>query len=156
MKDFKSELTGNRIVINPASFGEVLKLKNVLFGELKSHSLGLKLTGNTNELLNKEIDFTAVLDFLKDVLIGADISEEVDAALWACLKNCTYQTTYRIDKDLFDKVPEAREDYYEIIISCIEENLRPFIKSLVSKWSTLAPKLGESQALSVIFQQTKV
>ena len=91
MKDFKSELTGNRIVINPASFSEAIRLKNVLFGELKSHSLGLKLTGNTNELLQKEIDFTAVLDFLKNVLIGADISEDVNSALWACLKHCTYQ-----------------------------------------------------------------
>lgn len=156
MKDFKSELTGNRIVINPASFSEAIRLKNVLFGELKSHSLGLKLAGNTNELLQKEIDFTSVLDFLKDVLIGADISEDVNNALWDCLKHCTYQTTYRIDESLFDKVPAAREDYYEIIISCIEENLRPFIKSLVSKWKTLAPKIGESQALSLLFQQTKV
>lgn len=153
MKDYKSELTGNRIVINPASFGESVRLKNVLFGELKSHSLGLKLIGNTNDLLNKEIDFTALLDFLKDVLIGVDISDDVNAALWACLKHCTYQTTYRIDADLFDKVPEAREDYYEIIFTCIEENLRPFIKCLVSKWKTLAPKIGESQALNVIFQQ---
>lgn len=153
MKDFKSENTGNRIVINPASFSEAIKLKNVLFAELKTHSLGLKLTGNTTELINKDIDFTSVLDFLKNVLIGADISEDVNNALWVCLKHCTYQTTYKIDESLFDKVPEAREDYYEIIISCIEENLKPFIKSLVSKWKTLAPKLGESQALSVIFQQ---
>lgn len=156
MKDFKSELTGNRIVINPASFSEVKRLKNVLFGELRSHSLGLKLTGNTNELLNKEIDFTALLDFLKNVLIGADISENVESALWDCLKHCTYKTTYRIDEGLFDQVPEAREDYYEIIISCIEENLKPFIKSLVSKWRTLALKLGESQALSLLFQQMTV
>ena len=77
----------------------------------------------------KDIDFSAMLDFLKDVVIGADISEDVEAALWACLKHCTYQTAHRIDEELFDKVPAAREDYYEIIISCIEENLRPFIKS---------------------------
>lgn len=156
MKDFKSELTGNRIVINPASFGEVKKLKNVLFNEIRNQPLGLKLVGNTNNVLDKTIDFTAVIDFFKNVLIGADISEEIETALWACLKHCTYQTTYRIDEDLFDKVPEAREDYYEIIISCIEENLTPFIKSLVSKWKTLAPKLGESQALNVIFQQMTV
>lgn len=153
MKDFKSDLTGNRIVINPASFVEAKNLKNVLFSQLKNNSLGIKLTGNTSELLNKEMDLTALLDYLKDVLIGADISEDVEKALWECLRHCTYQTTYKIDESLFDKVPEAREDYYEIIISCIEENLKPFIKSLVSKWSTLAPKLGENQALNVIFQQ---
>ena len=116
----------------------------------------MKLVGNTNDILNKTIDFTAVIDFLKNIFISADISEDIEAALYACLKHCTYQTTYRIDESLFDKIPEAREDYYEIIISCIEENLTPFIKSLVSKWKTLAPKLGESQALSVIFQQMTV
>ena len=72
------------------------------------------------------------------------------------LKTLHLSTTYRIDESLFDKVPAAREDYYEIIISCIEENLHPFIKSLVSKWKTLAPKIGESQALSVVFQQMRV
>ena len=153
MKDFKSENTGNRIVINPAPYCEAKKLKNVLFSEIRKYPLGLKLTGNSNELANKEIDLTALFDFLKNVLISADISEDVEDALWACLKHCTYQTTYRIDESLFDNVPAAREDYYEIIISCIEENLTPFIKSLVSKWKTLAPRLGNSQALNVIFQQ---
>ena len=156
MKDFKSELTGNRIVINPAPFGEVKKLKNVLFNELKKNQLGIKLTGDTQNLLDRNLDFTAMIDFIKNVLIGVDISEDVESVLWECLKHCTYQTTYRIDETLFDKVPEAREDYYEIIISCIEENLTPFIKSLVSKWQTLAPKLGESQALNVIFQGLSV
>lgn len=152
MKDYKSELTGNRIVINPASFAEAIKLKNTLFAEIKKYPLGLKLSGASNNLLEKDIDFTALIDFLKNVLVGADISEEINTALWDCLKHCTYQTAHRIDANLFDKVPEAREDYYDIIISCIEENLTPFIKSLVSKWQTISPKLGASQTLSVLFQ----
>lgn len=155
MKDFKAENTGNRIVINPASFAEARKLKDVLISQLKKYPIGLKLSGGSTDFINKDIDFTAVIDFLKNILVEIDTSEELNNALWACLKHCTYQTTHVIDENLFDTVPEARADYYEIMISCIEENLSPFIKSLVSKWKTLAPKLGENQLLGAIFQEVK-
>lgn len=150
MRDFKAQNTGNRVVINPAPFKSATNLKKVLLKEIKSNSIGLKISGNEN-ILDKNIDFTGVIDFLKDVLIGADISDEVNASIYECLEYCTYKTTEKITEDLFDRIPEAREDYYEIIIACIEENLQPFIKSLVSQWSILAPKLGKSQALNVLF-----
>ena len=59
----------------------------------------------------------------------------------------------KITLDLFDTNPEIREDEYEIKLKCIEENFRPFVKSLASQWSILAPKIGESQALNVILAQ---
>ena len=152
MKDFKTQNTGARVVINPAHYKKVVNLRKVLLKEIKQNSIGLKLTGN-EEVLEKTLDFSGVLDFIKNVLIGADTSEEVENAIFDCLSYCTYNTTLKIDQDLFDKEPEAREDYYEIIISCIEENLKPFIKSLVSQWSILAPKLGKSQALSLVLAQ---
>jgi len=153
MKDFKTQNTGARVVINPAPYKTVLNLKRVLLKEIKQNSIGLKITGNEENLLEKSLDFTGCIDFMKNVLIGADISEDVEIAIFDCLKYCTYNTTQKIDQDLFDNNPESREDYYEIIISCIEENLRPFIKSLASQWSILAPRLGKSQALNVILAQ---
>lgn len=150
MKDFNTTNTGARVVINPAPYKLAINLKKVLLKEVKNNSIGLKITGNNENLLEKTLDFTGCIDFIKDALIGADISEEVNNAIFDCLAYCTYQTTNKIDEALFDKFPEAREDYYEIIISCIEENLKPFIKSLVSQWSILAPKLGENQALNVL------
>ena len=153
MKDFKTQNTGARVVINPAPYKKVVNLRKVLLKEIKQNSIGLKLTGKEEDVLEKTLDFSGVLDFIKNVLIGADTSEEVENAIFDCLSYCTYNTTLKIDQDLFDKEPEAREDYYEIIISCIEENLRPFIKSLVSEWSILAPKLGKSQALSLVLAQ---
>ena len=64
--------------------------------------------------------------------------EDFEEAIFNCLQYCTYKSTYKIDRDLFDneQIPEAREDYYEIIYLCVEENLRPFIKSLISTWKT--------------------
>lgn len=153
MKDFEAKNTGNRIVINPAPYKTVLNLKRVLLNEIKNNSIGLKVSKDTNNIYEKSIDFTGCIDFIKNVFIGAETSEEVEKALNECLAYCTYKTTYKISPALFDSEQDAREDYYEIVISCIEENLKPFIKSLVSEWSALAPKLGESQILNVIFAQ---
>lgn len=150
MKDFKAANTGKRVVINPASYKEVKELKKVILQVIEKHPLGLKLLGQTNNIMEKQIDFSQLLDFIKNIVIGMDTSEEVENALFNCLRHCTYDTTKIINEELFDEVIEAREDQYEIFVACIEENLTPFIKSLVSMWNTLAPKLGNSQALATI------
>jgi hypothetical protein len=67
-----------------------------------------------------------------------------------------YDGTRKINEDLFDDEQykeKIREDYYEIYFKCIEVNLAPFIKSLVSMWKTLAPKIGENPTLNVILAQ---
>ena len=138
MKDFKIQNGQKRVVINCATIKEVQNLKKVIFNELKKSPLGVKLTNGPESLFDKEIDFTGVIDFIKNTLIGIDISEEFEQAIFDCLKHCTYDTVYKIDESLFDndQVPEAREDYYEILYTCVEENLRPFLKSLVATWKT--------------------
>lgn len=138
MKEFNSANTSNSIRINCAPMKDVQRLKQVIFSELKKSPIGIKLANGDKSLLEKEIDFTGVIDFIKDTLIGIDTSEEFLDAVFACLSYCTYKKVYKIDEELFDRedVPEAREDYYEIIFACIEENLRPFIKSLISVWKT--------------------
>ena len=135
--EYTSINTGNLITINCAPAKTVKRLKAVILKELKATPLGLKLLGE-NSLLEREIDFMGVIDFIKNTLIAIDISEEFENALFECLKFCTYKTVYKIDEALFDneKVPEAREDYYEIMWYCIQDNLRPFFKSLVSMWKT--------------------
>ena len=152
MKDFEAKNTGNRIVINPAPYKTVLNLKRVLLNEIKNNSIGLKISADKT-VLEKTIDFTGCIDFIKNILIGAETNIEIENALNDCLSYCTYKTVHKITPELFDNEPEAREDYYEIIVSCIEENLKPFMKSLVSEWSALAPKLGESQILNVVLAQ---
>ena len=138
MKEFKCTNTGNSVVINCSPMKSVQKLKQVIFNEIKKSPIGIKLTGGENSLFEKEIDFTGVIDFIKDTLIGIDTSEAFNEAIFECLQYCTYKKVYKIDEALFENeaVPEAREDYYEIIFACIEENLRPFIKSLISTWKT--------------------
>ena len=138
MKDFNAENTGNRIVINCAPIKDVLQLKKVITDELKSNPLNFKLTGNSELLVDKELDISGILEFVKNALLSIDGSEVFEEAIFNCLRVCTYKTTFKIDRELFDnpQIPEAREDYYEIILACIEENLRPFLKSLISTWKT--------------------
>ena len=138
MKDFKTENGKKRVVINCATAKEVQKLKNVILNELKKSPLGLKLIGNPESLFQKDIDFSGVIEFIKNTLISIEASDEFSEALFACLKYCTYDSVYKIDGNLFDNedIPEAREDYYEIMYVCLEENLRPFVKSLISMWKT--------------------
>lgn len=138
MKEFNAENTGNRIVINCATIDEVKRLKQVIVKEIQKSPLGLKLIGSNEDILNKEIDIVGILEFIKNVLLGIESSDEFDEAIYNCLKHCTYKSTYRIDKQLFDnaQIPEAREDYYEIVLACVEENMRPFLKSLVSTLRT--------------------
>lgn len=143
MLDFKCKNTDNRVVINEAPFKDAIALKNALLSELVKYPLGLKLvnmlqTGNKDvfqNFLNKELDFTECFDFLKNVLISSDVSEDLNNKLFNCLKYCTYNTMYKIDDNLFDEVKDARLDYYEIIFACVRVNLYPFFKSLVSELS---------------------
>ena len=142
MKELKATNTGNKIIINCAPVKDVLRLKEVILREIVKHPLGIKLKdkqGDLNELLDKEVDLVGLIDFIKNTILSIDTSQDFLDAVFECLKYCTYKTTYKIDMDLFDNksVPEAREDYYEIIAACVEENLRPFAKSLISMWKTL-------------------
>lgn len=138
MREFNCTNTGNKCIINCASMEDVQRLKQAIFNQLKQSPIGIKLIGGDTSIFEKELDFTGVIDFVKNTLIGIDTSEEFLDAIYRCLSYCTYKKVFKIDKALFDNesVPEAREDYYEILFACVEENLRPFIKSLISTWKT--------------------
>ena len=152
MKEFKAQNTGNKVIINCAKTSEVLRLKKVIYDEFIKHPLGLKLKDGDISALERDVDFTGVLEFVKNTLLSIDSSEDFQEAIFDCLKYCTYKNTYKINIDLFDNqsVPEAREDYYEIIIACIEENLRPFAKSLISTWKTLVQEKKITQLLNIV------
>jgi len=153
-KEIKLQNSGKTLIINTSTTAEVKYLKNTLLEEIKKYPLGLKLLGNTVSIFDKQVDFTSVFDFIKDVLISIDISETAENAIFECLKHCVYDRTHKVTPELFDEIEEAREDYYEIIFACIEENLKPFIKSLVSTLKIQVEKLGKNQLLNTILNQS--
>lgn len=88
----------------------------------------------------KNIDFNTIqengLKAILDIVISLETSEEFETAVFKCLESCIIDDKHVIRPQLFDDMPELREDYYEIIVACCEENLRPFYKSLASALQT--------------------
>jgi hypothetical protein len=116
------------LVLNEAPFKEVLELKKAIQENLKSTGLSL-------DSLEGE-DVSSALQNMIDLLLVLDTSERTERAIFECLVHCTYNNA-KINEQLFNDLPEARADYYEIIRGCIEVNLRPFMKSLSSQFPIL-------------------
>ena len=151
MKEFIASNTGKTVRINVAPFGLGIELKNELLKLVKEQTLAGTIKVDNTELLDREVDIAKVLDVIKHAFISIEISKSVQDILEKCLSYCTYDGVHKINTALFDTIcPDAREDYYEILIACIEENMRPFVKSLASAWKINAPKLGNFQNLLAI------
>lgn len=120
--EYKSEVTGARIVINPCSFMEAFKLKSVIQRALVSTGM------NIEEAFDE--------DLIK-FIFSLDSSEEVMLCLFECLKRSQYNDV-AIKPDVFDDL-KAREDLYDIFFNCIKINLGPFLKSLLSKLGINVP-----------------
>lgn len=115
------------IDIIPASFKDACNLKKAVAKGLLGKDLGI----GENSLMDIKLD--SILQLLVDI----DTSDDFEKAIMECLKCCIYDKggkNLKITAQLFDDIPEAREDYYEIVTKCCEENLRPFFKSLASEF----------------------
>lgn len=120
------------VKIEAASFKDAVNLKKTAMKALKDAGLVDGLNINIGENTN-------ILNKLSEVLLNLDTSEEFETAVFGCLKYCIYDfmgKNIKITPLLFDDIPEAREDYYEIVTKCCEENLRPFFNSLVTELKT--------------------
>lgn len=144
VKEFKGQ-SGKRIVINIANFKESAQLKACIAKELLVQNIDLgnadSLAGLKDELNNS---VPKLLNTAKNLLLSCEVSEEFNKALFNCLQHCTYDNL-QVREQLFDDVPEAREDYYMIVFECIKENILPFFKGLLSKLKTLNPTNVSSQ-----------
>ena len=133
--EFLTQNTNVNIEIKPASFKDASNLKKAVAKGLIGKDLGFN-----NSLLDIKID--SILQLLVDI----DTSDEFEKAVMECLKCCLYDKggkNLKITPQLFDDIPEAREDYYEIVTKCCEENLRPFFKSLASEFKTRLAAIPE-------------
>ena len=143
-KEFKGQ-TGKRIVINVANFKESAQLKACIAKELLKQNIDIgnadSLAGLKDELNNS---VPKLLNTAKNLLLSCEVSEEFNKALFDCLRHCTYDSI-QVREQLFDDVPEAREDYYMIVFECIKENILPFFKGLLSKLKTLNPTKESNQ-----------
>lgn len=131
------------ILINPASFREAANLKKAAMKCLQR--VGILNDVNISNVQN--IQLSNLLDKLFDLVLNLDTSDEFEDAVMNCLSACIYDyknKNIKITQQLFDDIPEAREDYYEIVSKCCEVNLRPFLKSLISEFTTRLKQQGKS------------
>lgn len=123
-----------KVTIKVATFKEMC--------ELKTEAMKCLLVAGRNDLINLQgIDKSKALESILEVLIAADSSEDFNKAVFKCLGRCTYDEFYTITPQFFEDKPEAIEDYYEIVAKCVEVNLRPFFKSLVTAFKANMDKM---------------
>lgn len=123
MADKLTVPSGADVEIRIGSFTAGMKLKNAVEKELARQGLAFFPGGVSKE---KEIDLEKMLP----AILMIDSSEVVQAAMWECLTQSTYNGE-RISTNTFE--PEkARGDYYAIMLAAGKKNLMPFISGLVS------------------------
>lgn len=133
MADNKFTATsGAQIVITHADFRSVMALKNAMVREIAKSGID-----TASDISNMEL--SKVVSLIPQAVMAVDSSDEFQAALFGCLKQCT-RDGVKITEATFDDV-SAREDYYEVVIECVKHNLSPFFKSLVQKFKAITASL---------------
>lgn len=121
MAEFTTE-NGVDINIRIAPFEDAMELKSAISKELADAGFnfdGISITGET--------DVAELMPLLIKAVLALDSSPRVNNAIFKCLERCTYDGE-KIRKSTFEDI-SARENYYQIVIECLKENLRPFFKS---------------------------
>lgn len=139
--EFITQNTQKEVKINIASFKDASNLRKALMKSIVESDFTKGLDKGTLE----NMSFTSLLDIGLKLIFNADTSDSFEKAIFDCLKVCLYDTNHKITPQLFDDFPQARQDYYEIVSKCTEENLRPFFKSLVCEFQTRINQAQTSQ-----------
>ena len=127
--------SGAKVKINIAPFEDSQNLLFAMERALKDEGFDMKdVIGNIKEFDLKSLNIWPIAK----LAMAVDCSKEVNDALWTCLARCS-RNGDKITKMTFEPV-DARQDYYEIIFSCIKENIVPLgggvsavLKKLFSK-----------------------
>lgn len=127
MADFTTK-SGIKVKINPADFEDAMDLQSAILKEASKADFSLEGVD-----LKSDIDFSGLIKAGMSVAA----SKEVREILFKCLARCTYDGQ-KITKATFES-PDARKDYYEVVIACLKENLLPFFEGLISQLSPFIP-----------------
>lgn len=133
---------GNKnITIKAAGFQDAINLK-------KAVAKCLLDAGVVKNLELQGLELANLIDKIAELLFSAETSNFFEKALFECLKYCYIEENgvkNKITLQLFDEKPELREDYYEIVSKCVEANLSPFFKSLVTEFKIRFNQIAKDQ-----------
>lgn len=125
--DFKLS-SGASLVVSQAPFVDAMALQKALLASVK----GLPLSA---DIMKMDVSV------LKDGVIAAATSPEVEKALFQCAARATYENIV-VSADLFDDPKigtQARKDFYDIAWKIIEVNCGPFFKTTFSRLKAALP-----------------
>ena len=129
------QLNGKELKITPASFTDAMALQKAIGRALKGTSFKMPSivtdASGKVDLEKSDVDLAGIID----LVLGAAVSNEVEACLFACSARALLGSD-KIDADFFEKV-EHRELYYPIMVEIIKVNVGPFFKGLASKFGAL-------------------
>lgn len=134
------------VEIKAAGFKEAINLK-------KAAAKCLLDAGITKDMNFQGLDISLLIDKGLELLASAEMSTDFENALFECLKSCYTDENgikNKITRELFDEKPDLREDYYEIVSKCVEVNLRPFFKSLVTEFKARFSQMSENLPLKSV------
>lgn len=126
--------SGAKVRINPADFRDAMALKSAIAKEISKSDFDLSAGSLTDKI--------DIADFAK-IALAVDSSDTVYDCMFKCLVRCTYDGQ-KITEATFEDV-NSRQDYYEIVIACLKENLLPFFGGLVSKLKPLLDKVNQAE-----------
>ena len=136
------QLNGKELKVTASSFADAMALQKAIGRALKGTSFKMPSIITTADgkvdLEKSEVDLAGIID----LVLGAAVSNEVEACLFACSARALLGQD-KIDQDFFEKV-ENRELYYPIMVEIIRVNVGPFLKGLVSKFGALVAKSESS------------
>lgn len=127
---------GAKVVINHADFEDAMDLQSSILKEASKAEFSLE-----------GVDMSSDIDFSGLIKAGMSVagSKEVREIIFKCLVRCTYNGD-KITKQVFEN-PEARKDYYEVVIACLKENLLPFFGGLISQLSPFVGAVRQAEEL---------
>lgn len=119
--------SGAKLEITLAPFSDA----NVLYKKIARELKTVKVNAGM-DIENMDVNF------IKDLMLTAIGSDEIEDAIKTCMKRCTYKGV-KIDKDTFEP-EEARGDYFQVCFEIAKENLLPFLKGLFAQLKDILPK----------------
>ncbi len=137
MNEKKTLASGNVLTLQMSTFEVANRLMKAVANELKSIRIGDALNLSAGMSVEKLHQMDLPIDALKDLVCHMLASDQVEAALRACMKGCQYNGE-AIGKDTFEP-EEARQDYLPAAWEVILLNLSPFFKGLNLKSLTGTP-----------------
>lgn len=133
--EIKTAARGVKLVVGYADFADVMPLKSALAAKFKDFNLDVSALKGLDDLKNLDIAL-----FLNPI-IAMDSDKEIHAMILKGLEKSTYDRE-KITEQLFNDIPAAREDYYEILFAFLRVNIFPFYKGLSSWLSTMFVSLA--------------